>query len=944
MLMMRVLKSRPSVFRLAGGSRNVLLRFALSALCLFANAFAAGAQQIIADWSFNQPNDMLGWLPNTHLADVCVTNGALSCRAIGSDPILEYRPSLSLPASSHQVVEIRLRANADGTAELFWANSSTGRYGGFCQEKSLRFKVRGDGSWHTYRVLPFWQREGTIVRLRLDVYDGALFEIESVRLLQLKVPGPSDSVVFDFTSDRSGWLWFTPMDKDPTAQWDPARLPNCGSGLLLSPPLTLDCATSTVVSVRLSVDRGRYATLFFATDRAPGMQKHTFPVQPDGRERIYNLDMLGAPAWSGRLIALGLQLSDDLEAVGTLSHLSVGQEPRGPSQIHVLSLAVDAALPRVGRPSSISAILSNRGGETANQLEARLDLPSEIRFCPGAKATQSLPPLSYDDELVVSWNVEAVAPLQAQARLVVTNPGAESVQAVANLRFTVPPPATKSDYVPEPNPVRGPYEVGVYYFPGWKTASQWEPLRRFPERKPVLGWYREGDPEIADWHIKWAVEHGITFFAYDWYWTQGARQLEHALHDGFFKARYRHLLKFCLLWANHNPPGSSSLEDCVDVTRFWIENYFRRPEHLLWSNKPVVIIFAPDRLREDLGTEGTRKALEAMRGECRAAGMGGLFIMACVGDAGGARRAAEEGYDSVTCYNWAGLGMTGEGLLGPFDTLVDGYRRQWEHFLEQSPLPLAPVPVSGGWDSRPWHGENHLVRFGRTPGLFRQHLQDAKNLLETARYPTQVPKAILIEAWNEWGEGSYIEPHSEFGFGYLDAVRDVFTPASALHTDRVPSDIGLGPYEVPVAPPRTEWLFSQEEDVEAWSNTMDLADLQGTGEFLRARSTGHDPAFFGPGTHASAARFSAVTLRLRLTPTNPAEAEDSAQLFWRTTRLPESESTSVRFPVKLDGKWHDYRLQVADNPRWRGTITRLRLDPAGKPHLRVDLGRIGLVK
>jgi len=31
----------------------------------------------------------------------------------------------------------------------------------------------------------------------------------------------------------------------------------------------------------------------------------------------------------------------------------------------------------------------------------------------------------------------------------------------------------------------------------------------------VLGWYREGDPELADWQIKWAVEHGITFFAYD---------------------------------------------------------------------------------------------------------------------------------------------------------------------------------------------------------------------------------------------------------------------------------------------------------------------------------------------------------------------------------------------------------------------------------------------
>jgi len=287
----------------------------------------------------------------------------------------------------------------------------------------------------------------------------------------------------------------------------------------------------------------------------------------------------------------------------------------------------------------------------------------------------------------------------------------------------------RTGYVPEPKPVRGRYEVGVYYFPGWKSASQWHPIERFPERKPVLGWYREGDPEVADWHIKWAVEHGITFFAYDWYWNQGARQLEHALHDGYFKARYRHLLKFCLLWANHNPPRTSSLEDCLAVTRYWIENYFRRPEHLTIDGKPAVIIFSPHRLTEDLGSATVKKAFDAMRAECQRAGLKGLHLIACVGDAGGARRAAEEGYDAVTAYNWPGLGMTGTGNYAPFETLLAGYRRNWEHILEQSPIPLTPLPVCGGWDSRPWHGDNNLVRFGRTPELFQRHLQDAKRVL-----------------------------------------------------------------------------------------------------------------------------------------------------------------------------------------------------------------------
>ena len=40
-------------------------------------------------------------------------------------------------------------------------------------------------------------------------------------------------------------------------------------------------------------------------------------------------------------------------------------------------------------------------------------------------------------------------------------------------------------------------------------------------------------------------------------------------------------------------------------------------------------------------------------------------------------------------------------------------------------------------------------------------------------HPDQ-PKLITINAWNEWVEGSYLEPDKRFGMQYLEAVRDVF--------------------------------------------------------------------------------------------------------------------------------------------------------------------------
>jgi hypothetical protein len=38
---------------------------------------------------------------------------------------------------------------------------------------------------------------------------------------------------------------------------------------------------------------------------------------------------------------------------------------------------------------------------------------------------------------------------------------------------------------------------------------------------------------------------------------------------------------------------------------------------------------------------------------------------------------------------------------------------------------------------------------------------------------------LTINAWNEWTEGSYLEPDTEHGLGYLEAVREVFGVADA---------------------------------------------------------------------------------------------------------------------------------------------------------------------
>ena len=341
----------------------------------------------------------------------------------------------------------------------------------------------------------------------------------------------------------------------------------------------------------------------------------------------------------------------------------------------------------------------------------------------------------------------------------------ESVTNQAVIVFAARPQLPKAAYVPEPKPVKGKYDVGVYYFPGWQSRSQWQPIERFPERKPILGWYREGDPEVADWQIKWAVEHGITYFAYDWYWSQGARHLEHGLHNGYFNARYKSMLKFCLLWANHNAPKTHSIDDSLAVTRYWITNYFQRPEYYRIEGKPMVIIFSPYNYKNDMGIDGVNKAFEAMRDECRKAGLPGLYLAACVGNA---HQVDGENYDAVTAYKLALLlGISGSENQVPYrEPRPRPMCSNGRSCSAKIPDPFFCPCVADGTAAPGTEMPPSFAPVERPSYSSNTCAMPANSSKQTPRIPASC-RRYSSKPGTSGGEGSYIEPHKEFGFGYL---------------------------------------------------------------------------------------------------------------------------------------------------------------------------------
>jgi hypothetical protein len=100
-----------------------------------------------------------------------------------------------------------------------------------------------------------------------------------------------------------------------------------------------------------------------------------------------------------------------------------------------------------------------------------------------------------------------------------------------------------------------------------------------------------------------------------------------------------------------------------------------------------------------------------------------------------------------------------------------------------------------GWDEAPWRFKYSKIQWRLTPAEFETLAQRAKRLLDQRPGSDLASRVVLLDNWNEFGEGHYLLPTRGHGFGYLDAVREVFAPDAPSHVDPTPRDLGLGPYD-----------------------------------------------------------------------------------------------------------------------------------------------------
>ncbi|MBM3501633.1 MAG: hypothetical protein FJX74_23515, partial [Armatimonadetes bacterium] len=124
-----------------------------------------------------------------------------------------------------------------------------------------------------------------------------------------------------------------------------------------------------------------------------------------------------------------------------------------------------------------------------------------------------------------------------------------------------------------------------------------------------------------------------------------------------------------------------------------------------------------------------------------------------------------------------------------------GEESVWRGKREIGALPDI-IDVMMGWDPRPWHGKTTAsYQAPASPEVFREACRRAKTMLDATPGNGLDKRVVVFDNWCEFGEGHYLEPVSGFGFGYVDAIKEVFCPDAPPCRDITPEDVGLEPPE-----------------------------------------------------------------------------------------------------------------------------------------------------
>lgn len=325
-------------------------------------------------------------------------------------------------------------------------------------------------------------------------------------------------------------------------------------------------------------------------------------------------------------------------------------------------------------------------------------------------------------------------------------------------------------------------------FTEWTNVRKSRPLflgHRQP-RIPLSGnYYNLLDDGVMEWQMDMARKYGIYGFCFYHYWFHGRLVLERPVE----RLREKEGIDFhyCFCWANepwtktwHGAGGDKEIlipqtyggEEEWSRHYEYLRTFFCDGRYIKEGNRPVLLIY---RLRNIPRFNDMIRYWDA---RARGDGFEGVFIVSMnVCREHVAKSIYVSGSVDFEPNRTKSEKLGAEPSIAP---KADG-GWLWNRFAirtiqyDRINKDMLKVPheknhfrtVFVDYDDSPRRGVRAVVTRGSSPEKFGRYLRAAlvKSLEEGNDY-------VFINAWNEWGEGNYLEPDVRHGYSYLEKVRE----------------------------------------------------------------------------------------------------------------------------------------------------------------------------
>lgn len=354
-------------------------------------------------------------------------------------------------------------------------------------------------------------------------------------------------------------------------------------------------------------------------------------------------------------------------------------------------------------------------------------------------------------------------------------------------------------------------------FTEWTNVRKAEPLfegHNQPKIPLDNNYYNLLDDEVKIWQVDLAKKYGIFGFCYYHYWFKdGKRLLEKPAEQ--MLANKNVDLPFCFCWANENWSKNWDGGNCEIIMeqeygdeKDWelhfqyLLAFFKDERYITIDGKPLFVIYKPEQIIDvyQMVSYFRKRAVEeGFPGICLAFQFPSYYAdmfyredvfdyriefepvysrnvkaMQAPGTSGKVKMLRKTLGENVVSAYRRKKQQKGSGWGKPLYASMYFYDETWETILNAEWKDDFIPGCFVDWDNTP-RNKHGLLFQGFSIDKFAFYMKQLVKRAENERKPM-----IFINAWNEWGEGAFLEPDEKYGYKKLEAIKDALY---AIDTD-----------------------------------------------------------------------------------------------------------------------------------------------------------------